>query len=73
MSKKKNPHSRSLQERIGLQGGWVYLRTFWNEETGEYDRTEQSTDKVQWVPYADDSNTISITFIGGPRDGQVEW
>jgi hypothetical protein len=67
------PALQSLAEKVGLRGGWVLLRQHWDPEAGKYDRTEQSYDGETWGPYTDDANAVSVRFVGGPRDGQVEW
>lgn len=60
-------------KNIGLRGGFVILRTFWDAGKGVYDNTEQSWDGETWEPWDDEHNTAFLRYVGGPKDGQSEW
>ena len=60
----------SLQELIGLRGGWVNLRLVWD---GSKYNSYYSYNDADWHPgeCPEDANVFKATHEGGPRDGQV--
>ena len=69
--------AKSLQEAIGLKGGWLSYRCYWNKRKRRYETREMSADGKIWIRYnaavAANYNGLSTRHIGGPRDGQVDW
>jgi hypothetical protein len=61
-----------LSEKIGLNPTWVFLRRVWNAENAEYGGVEWSPDKKVWHRSQCRANAISLRYVGGPRDGEVE-
>jgi len=61
----------ALAEAMGLTAEWVKVRLFWNGR--DYDTAEESVDGQTWTPYSGRHNVASQTYIGGPKDGKVEW
>ena len=63
----------SLSKQVGLNPAWVELRIHWDAQTKKYDRVEQSADGKNWQAHAPgQANVSSITYVGGPRNGEVE-
>lgn len=66
----------SSAENMGIQGEWIYLRFYWHDFKKQYHYCESSLDGENWVPGnfdSEDVNIISVKYIGGPKDGQVDW
>jgi hypothetical protein len=61
----------ALAESMGLTAAWVKLRTYW--DGSDYSRTEESLDGETWEPYSSQYNVTTETYVGGPKDGKVEW
>lgn len=57
-------------EQMGIRGDWFLLRATWNGK--DYEKLEYSPDGEQWFPGMHNGNTISVRYLGGPKDGTVE-
>ena len=62
---------QDLSDKIGLRGDWYYYRATWNKATKQYD-FEYTQDGVVFHKGEHSGNTISIRYIGGPKNGTVE-
>jgi len=59
-----------LAENMGIRGEWVRKRGIWDSSKYVF---EQDYGDGKWVPETKDNNVVSIKYIGGPKDGQVDW
>lgn len=65
------PMLESLASIVGLRGGWFYYRGTWDKKSKKY-VYEHSADGIKWLKGDHAGNTISIQYVGGPKDGKVE-
>lgn len=60
-----------LAEKMGMRGEWVRLLGTWNGK--EYEYLQDDGDGV-WRPHKEgEVNVVTIKYVGGPKDGTVEW
>lgn len=72
MSTPFRDHLTALSKAMGVCPDWAFLRMHWDRKKKEYVRTEFSEDGKTWKPGDFEGNVISIRYIGGPRNGEVE-